>query len=292
MAVLQANAETQSSPSEVVTKWNVSLPALVAQVDPAEPPAKPEPVNTPLISSDKFQRDVTEALPMPGLPPVTGRINMTLQVVEAPNLPEPPPVPTSLQNDPEVQARLRELLQNRKATRLVFVSATVYDNHRTFLRIYPSGGIGDEVTAWSNLDFKVFCGCRGYRVTGADGSYQDCSLLMGIGDVRTNVTERMAARAGRQYVEPTIPELPEMATGGPAFVVTAGGENSVAKETLEQLHDLYRKEGARMVAENLARKQAEEERRAQLLANPPKPADVTIKYWKGQPKTDGTEVSK
>ena len=50
------------------------------------------------------------------------------------------------------------------------------------------------------------------------------------------------------------------------------------------MHDLYRTEGPRMVAAYDARMKAEEERRAYLIAHPPKPKDVTVYFWnRGHP---------
>jgi hypothetical protein len=46
------------------------------------------------------------------------------------------------------------------------------------------------------------------------------------------------------------------------------------------MHDLYRVEGARMAAACQARAIAYEARKAYLLANPPVPKDVTIRFWK------------
>lgn len=292
-AALHANAQTvgEAPPDDgtPVPNWDVFIPEPVADGTAAEPPQKPVPVSTPVISSNTIQRQVTEPSPIDGVPPVTGSINVTLQVVQAPDLPVPPPLPPLPPTDLAVQARLQELLLTYKATELVFVSASVYDNRRTFLRIYPNGRVGDEVTAWSNLDFNVFRGRSSYRVNNSDGSTQDFHLLMGIGDIQTAAMQDSAARAGRLYQPPTIPPLPDLATSGPAFQLVAGSDESPAMDTLEQIHDLFSIEGARLVAEHAARKQAEVEHRAELLANPPQPADVTIRYWKGN--ANGTEVA-
>lgn len=48
----------------------------------------------------------------------------------------------------------------------------------------------------------------------------------------------------------------------------------------EQIHDLYRKEGKRMEAAYHAREKARAEHNGYLRANPPKPGDVTISFWK------------
>lgn len=53
--------------------------------------------------------------------------------------------------------------------------------------------------------------------------------------------------------------------------------------TLEQIHDLYRKEGKQMEAATLAREKARADRKAYLLANPPVPDDVAIRFWNRNP---------
>ena len=62
--------------------------------------------------------------------------------------------------------------------------------------------------------------------------------------------------------------------------------------TLAQVHDLYRKEGVRMEEAFQAREKAHAERKAYLLANPPVPGDVTIRFWKRppSPKRDNPEA--
>ena len=222
---------------------------------------------------------------MADLPPITGRINVTVQVVQDPNLPDPPPpLPALPPDDPAVIARLAELMEKHRGTELVFVSATVYDQNRTFLRIYPNGRLVDSVTAWSNLNFNHFSSFSTYRVKDAeDGTLYDLGLLMGIGGIDTRRWKEMAEARGIEYKGPKIPEIPimpDLADGGPSFVVVEGDAKSPAMDTLEQIHDLYRKEGTRMEAAYHARVKAHAERKAYLLANPPKPKDVTIQFWK------------
>jgi hypothetical protein len=228
--------------------------------------------------------DITEAPEMHDLPPITGTINVTVQLVENPNLTDPPPLPALPPEDPAVMARLAELSEKHRGTDLVFLSATVYDQNRTFLRIYPNGKVGEEVTAWSNLNFNHFSGFSTCRVKDAeDGTLYDFGLLMGIGGIDTRRWKKMAEERGVEYQGPKIPEIPiidDLADGGPSFIVVEGDAKSPAMDTLEQIHDLYRKEGARMEEAYHAREKARAERKAYLLANPPKPNDVKIQFWK------------
>jgi hypothetical protein len=267
---------------EIATKWDVEIPGPITDGTPSEPPPKPEPIDFKVLSSRTTRVDVKEAPEMPELPPITGTINVTVQVVEDPNLPDPPrPLPALPPEDPAVIARLAELTEKYRGTDLVFLSATVYDHNRTFLRIYPNGRGVDSVTAWSNLDFNHFSGFSTYRVKDAeDGTLYDFGLLMGIGSTDTKRWAELAAEKGFEYQVPEIPEMPDLADGGPSFIVVEGDAKSPAMDTLEQIHDLYRKEGPRMEEAYHARVKAREERKAYLLANPPTPEDVTIRVWK------------
>jgi hypothetical protein len=127
-----------------------------------------------------------------------------------------------------------------------------------------------------------------------DGTLYDFGLLMGIGSMDTRRWKEMAEARGIEYKGPEIPEIPEMidlADGGPSFVVVEGDAESPAMDTLEQIHDLYRKEGTRMEEAYHAREKARAERKAYLLANPPKPNDVKIQFWKrNNPSPKGVQA--
>jgi hypothetical protein len=269
----------------IAAKWNVEILGPITDGTPSAPIPKPEPIDFKVVSSRTTRMDLTEAPEMSDLPPITGTINVTVQKVEDPGLPDPPPpLPALPPDDPAVVARLAELSEKYRGTELVFLSATVYDHNRTLLRIYPNGRVGDSITAWSNLDFHHFSGFSTYRVKDAvDGTLHDFGLLMGIGGIDTRRWKEIAEARGIECKGPEIPEIPEMtdlADGGPSFVVVEGDAKSPAMDTLEQIHDLYRKEGTRMEEAYHAREKARAERKAFLLAHPPKPQDVKIQVWK------------
>lgn len=267
---------------EIAPKWDVEIPVPISVGKPSPPVPKPDPIDLKILSSRTTRMDVKEAPEMHDLPPITGTINVTVQVVEDPKLTDPPPpLPALPPDDPAVVARLAEHREKHRGTELVFLSATVYNNKRTFLRIYPNGRVGDSVTAWSNLDFNHFSGFSTYRVKNSeDGTLYDLGLLMGIGSTDTDRWAELAAAKGFKYKAPEISKMPDLAEVGPSFIVVEGDAKSPAMDTLEQIHDLYRKEGARMEVAYHARVKAYAERKAYLLANPPKPKDVTIQFWK------------
>jgi hypothetical protein len=269
---------------ETAPKWDVEIPKPIIDLTQQEPKPEPEPIDFTVLSSRTTQMNVSEAPELPELPPIQGTINVTVQMVADPNLPEPPPpLPALTPDDPAVIARLKELREKYRGREFRFLSATVYDHHRTLLRIYPNGQADKMVTAWSNVDFNHFPGFGGYRVKHLDGTSHEVGLLMGISSMNTSRMKQVAQRANVAFEAPAIPELPDLAIGGPAFQLVEGDAESPAMATLEQVHDLYRKEGERMETAYHARVRARAERKAYLLANPPKPEDVTIRFWNREP---------
>lgn len=273
-------ATAQAEP--VAADLETQITGNISDGKPGLPASKPEPIPFEVTSSITKRVHVVESPEMPGLPAPEGNINITVQLVKDPGLPDPPPPLPALQpDDPAVLARMAELRKTYRETELVFVSATVYDHSRTYLRCYPSGGGGrEEICGWSNLDFNHFCGFATYQVKGSDGEIRQYGLMMGIGNEDTHQRAAWLAEHDRIYKAPVIPQLPELAASGPAFVITEGDTTDPeAMELIEGMHNLYRVEGARMEQAYHARIKAYEERKAYLLANPPKPKDVTIRFW-------------
>ena len=177
----------------------MEIPVPITDRTPTVPAPMPAPIDFKVVNSRTTRRDVTEAPEMHDLPPITGTINVTVQLVEHPKLTDPPPPLWALPpEDPAVIARLEELRESYRGTKLVFLSATVYDHKRTLLRIYPNGRVIDSVAAWSNLNFNYFCGFSTYRVKDADdGTLYDFGLLMGIGLHPGSVS--LTKQAGRPF---------------------------------------------------------------------------------------------
>lgn len=263
-----------------IPQWNVAIPDPLSEGKPSVPAPKPEPIPFEVLSSRTERMQVTEAPEMPDLPPVKGTINVTVQMVKDPGLPDPPPpLPALPPEDPAVIARMQELREHYQGTKYVFLSATVYDHSRTFLRIYPNGKREGETSAWSNLDFNHFSGFSTFRVTAVDGTFHDVGFLKGLGNTSTLRQNKQVAQKGNTGPWPDMPALPDLSFGGPTFTVTAGAQNGDVMETLSLLHELYRKEGVRMEAAFHAREKAYAERHAFLLAHPPVPEDIVIRFW-------------
>gem|GEM_PF-4947718 len=273
-----------------VPAWDVEIPPAIVVETPAKPAETSKPIEYEVLRSRTKDKFVSKAAEMLDLPQVEGTIKMTIQRVANPDLPDgPPPLPVLPPDDPAVLARLDELRENYLGTQLVFLSASVYlddiraPDARTLLRIYPNGDADEEVVAWSNVNFLHLTGQGGYRVNHSDGTHQDMILLMGISPLYGQNLRRLATEAGNKYEESNIPELPDLATAGPVFVVVEGYTDSPALDVLEQLHDLVKKSGHPLEEQYIAREKEKAERKAFLLANPPKPQDVTVRVWRRTP---------
>ena len=273
LAAQQAPAtSSQVQPvDEPLPLLDTGIPGLIADGTPAMPAPLPEPLQFKVKRTLTSRRQVTEAPEIIGLPAVKGTINVTVQLVEDPGLPDPPPpLITPPMEEPAVADGMAESSEPGPDFQLIFVSATVYDHARTYVRC--GFGNGQEIAGWSNIDFNHFTGFSTYQVKGSDGVLRPYSLIMGLGNEYTDGTEDVLTPA---------PALPSLAKNGPAFVVTEG--DTTVKECMDMfqgMHDLYRVEGARMAAACQAREIAYEARKAYLLANPPVPKDVTIRFWK------------
>jgi hypothetical protein len=284
-----------SSDITVVPEASISGP--ISDGTPSPPPPAPEPIPFRVETSVTKRVHVVESPEIPGLPAPEGDINITVQLVKDPGLPDPPaPLPPSAPDDPAVLARVAELAENYRETQLALVSATVYDHSRTFLRCYLSGnGHKGEVSAWSNLDFNHFSGFATFQVKGTDGETRQYGLVMALGNEeieRTRLREQRLAEHDIELEPVEIPQLPDLATSGPAFVLAEGNTtDQESMELIEGMHNLYKVEGARMEEAYHARIKAYEERKAYLLANPPKPDDVTIQFWRrDNPSPAGLQI--
>lgn len=223
--------------------------------------------------------DVVEAPPMEGLPTTEHTIRLTVHHVADPGLPEPETKPLVEPNPKPFEFSTSEPVQ---PNHIAMVSATVYHGGRTKLTCRSSAGRG-EVTSWSNIDFKHFRSTKSFEAIGSDGKAVTYSLLMGIVHEHPHLNRDYYEKQGLEWVGPEIPQIPD---GAPAFVLETANPDPESLKLLEALHALYRDHGATMAEAAAAQKQAEEERRAYLLANPPKPKDVTINLWRASSKEE------
>jgi hypothetical protein len=213
------------------------------------------------ITSRSQRIYVEESPPMPGLPPVAGMVTLKVETVKDPMLPAP--VPAAV---PSTSKRVAPSLE--EDSYICFVSATVYDKSRTLLKFRLGSIDSPEVTAWSNIDFNHLRGLSGFEAKGTSAKPRSYAFLLGIGDESSKASDG------------SVVKIPKIPSGKPAFIVSSKKPNAEAIIFLQDIHALYRSEGKKMEQATLAAAKAEAEQRAALIANPPKPKDITIRFWK------------
>lgn len=141
---------------------------------------------------------------------------------------------------------------------LMMLSATVHPGPRTRLRWthrFPDGTTR-EYSGWSNIDFNHISPICSFLAT--DGT--EHSFVMGIGN------EEMPAE-----------KVPEFGSEAPTFVP----DEDIPAEALvavDSLHRIYGINGGKLAAAHAGRERARLAKEAELLANPPQPKDLIIRY--------------
>ena len=213
---------------------------------------------------------------------------VTIHRVEDPDLPPLPPPPEPMteeelqawRSSPEYQAFVAKAQEHYRKTRWAFVSATVYDHEKTHLQWWIPGDRERNLApkcfeAWSNIDFLHLCGFGSFEYEGTE-----YMLLMLVCGMDTGKWRQVLAERGRELHLPASPGLP---VGQPAYVVTKGDPaDADGLALMDGLHALYAKEKDRLIAAYESREQARIEREAYLKANPPKPKDLILHYWRGK----------
>lgn len=141
---------------------------------------------------------------------------------------------------------------------LMMLSATVHPGPRTSLRWthrFPDGR-SREYSGWSNIDFNHISGIGTFRAT--DG--MEHFFQMGIGN------EQLPAESS-----------PEFTSHVPTFIPD-GDIPAEALVAVDSLHKIYATDGAKLAASHAGRERARLAKEAELLANPPQPKDLIIRY--------------
>jgi len=260
--------------TEVEIEGEAKLLGKVADGTPP-PPAPPRPMPEVKILSSSVRQE--------------GGRTITMNRVAPPDLPPLPPPPEppgeeeleALRQSPEYQAFLAEAQEHARKTRIAFVSATVYDHEKTRLWWWVPGDREQNIEArsfraWSNVDFFHLGGFGSYEYDGIQ-----YMLIMGIGGTTTEQLREWQRRAAEHGVEFELPVSPDLPADSLSYVVTEGDPGDAeGMAVMDGLHALYGKEKDRLAAAYVAREQAREAREAYLKANPPKPKDTVIHFWR------------
>ena len=194
-----------------------------------------------------------------------------IKPIALPLPPEPPPVLATLPEDPA------ELGVPRPKWDFLFLGATVYRSKdsppRTLVSFWPSGR-GEPVRLWSSADFGLLSGFADFAA--ADGHRFSLLMMWGYEDI-----DRMAdlhASHNLLYEAPVIPDFPD----GKAIFTLVGNppDDPEILVPIQALHDIYNNEFARLKAAYDGRERARLQREAELKANPPRPKNITLNYWR------------
>jgi hypothetical protein len=200
----------------------------------------------------------------------------------------PPPSPVEPLS-PEARAAFRERVAQYRAshprTKMTFLSATVFRSKdfppRTLVRCWPEGK-GETITFWSSADFGLISGIHSF----ADVTGVTHSLLMGWGYVDLETMSETRAASLKAYGAAVLPTFPE---GKASFEIIGDPLAAEDLAPIQSLHDLYNSEHDRLKTAYEGRERAQRLLEAELKANPPKPKDIVLNYWRIDPKAQAAE---
>ena len=195
-----------------------------------------------------------------------GGRTITIQKIKPIALPAPPTANIGNQAPSDGQAASGA---GHPTTRMLSLGATVYrfkDNPPRTLVQYRPQPDGEPVTFWSSADFALISGIQG--IVAADGlTYR---LFMA-----WSTTDNTRAAAT------SVPNIPVFPDGPASFAIvgTPPADPSVLAP-IQSLHDLYNSEFQRLKTAYEGRERARLLYEADLKANPPKPKNIVLNYWR------------
>jgi hypothetical protein len=274
----QEEVEKTASNKESAVPSESSVARILGQIpDGSPPPPAPLKPEYHVAAEDVIETTTHEQ----------GGRTITLQQIEPIALP-PPPTPveeSTVELDDEFRERLAKYREEHPRAGLLFMGATVYrvrdGQSATLVRYWPEGKGGD-ITFWSSADFSLIAGGIQSFVDSAGHTHH---IFMSWGTVDVERMSELRRARGLSFEPPRIPELPH---GKATFKVVGKPATEDALVTMRALHDLYNREHSKLKSAYEGREKARKEREAYLEANPPKPKNITLKYWRvQQPAANG-----
>ncbi len=201
-----------------------------------------------------------------------GGRDIIVREIEPIALPEPEqPAKPQEPLDPEAH---RQLLEHLGLAHMIFLNggATVYHAKtspvRSLVKFHTPSGMAVEF--WSSADFGLLCSIPEFPVN--DGT--KLRLFMMWMPVDLDREEALAARFGKTYKRPQIPDLP---AGNATFIVKSENPDPSILAQIQILHDVYNAKYTELVAAAEARKIAQAQREAEPL---PAPKDIILNHWR------------
>ena len=208
-----------------------------------------------------------------------GGRTITFQKIKPIALPSPPEPasPVAPIDAAALQDRLAGARESHQKSNMIMLGATVYhfkdSPPRTLVTYWPEGA-EESITFWSSADFSLISGISSFVAT--DGA--TCSLFMMWSN--QNVA-RMADLFTVQSREYHGPNMPDFSNGSATFVIFGKQPNNPSVLVpIQSLHDIYNSEYGRLKTAYEGRERARIEREAYLKANPPRPKNITLNYWR------------
>lgn len=279
------------------------VPLLLVAAGAVHSQNEPSPVNgeislapIPVQSSARIIGTIPDGTPPPPSPPKPeyvirqqevlntkahqqGGRTVTIRQIKPIDLP-PPPAPAHLSEgeaDAEFGRRVAEYRAEHPRTLLAFLGVTVFRSKdsppRSLVRWWIAGN-RKSVTFWSSADFALIAGgIQSFE----DTSGQTHHLMMGWGNVDIDRMSELYSSAGRKYNAPEMPNFPE---GRAIFEIEGDQPETEDLVIIQSLHDIYNNEFAQLRTAFEGRERARIEQEAYLKANPPRPQDITLNYWR------------
>ena len=206
-----------------------------------------------------------------------GGRKITVQRIRPIALPEPlKREPTITPASPGIAERIEEFIEENPDAGFLFVGASVYRSKdsppRTFVNLWPQGQ-GEAVSFWSSADFALLSGFSSF--IGSDGKTRSIIMAWDIQEIE-GLKELTSAQEGHNG----LPLLPIIAEGKATFAITSGKATEESLAAVQSLHDLYDNEHTRLLAAYEGREKARLAQEAELKANPPKPKDIVLSFWR------------
>ncbi|MDP3849757.1 MAG: hypothetical protein Q8Q59_04580 [Luteolibacter sp.] len=232
-------------------------------------PPPPVPPKPPFIVPAK---DILETKTHP-----QGGRTITIRKITPISLPPPPLAAPPLDiTAPAIQERIAEARADDPGQFLIFVGASVFHAKdsppRSLVRIWPNGS-GEPVVFWSSADFAYLSGFSSF--TGSDG--KEHSLIMSWSITETG---NMADFHAEHEADHDVNEIPELAPGKATYAITSRNPDEQSIATIRALHDLYNNEYERLKTAWQGRERARIQQEAELKANPPRPKNLTLNFWR------------
>jgi hypothetical protein len=207
-----------------------------------------------------------------------GGREVTVQKIRPIDLPEPEAVAVPDVQQPAIQQRVAAAREEHPDQELLFVSAAVYRGKdgatRTLATVYPLGK-GESVSFWSTADFGYLSGFSSF--IGSQGETRSLIMAWSVEKI-AGIAE--LAETNRQ--DPDRPALPALPAGKAAFAIVSTNPAPEALAAVQSLHDLYNNERDRLKAAYEGREQTRLQQEAELRANPPRPKNITLSYWRSE----------